>query len=534
MLRLTVSEGMETGKTFVLSETSIGLGSAPDNEVQLGDAFVSRHHGRLSRVGNRWLYQDLGSTNGSTIERAGRRISLDREHPEAELEPGDLLLLGETRLRFEIAEAAETLPEHTVVASRSLEELAASRQRQLANLDDLVAAYRWERQLGLALGPEEMLDAVLEAVLEAFPAATHVILLLVDKQSGRPKRQVARVRGEEGRAEEEIPVSMSVATRVLQEGRSLLFLDVPAEFADSQSVARARISSSLCAPLWTGEESVGLIQVESRGGKASFSEGDLDRLSLLANRAALAIVASELCEAEQRNRLVRDLSAMITHDLKGPLTAIMGFLDLLAQEDLESHLREYVEIALASSRWLSILIAGILDVARMEAGGIELHRELLEVGEEIGQALTPISYQFQEKGVRLETTVPADLPRVPADREVFRRVVVNLVGNAVKFAPQGSKISVSAARDDVGNFIVVSVQDEGPGIAREHQTRIFEKFVQVAKGRSAERISVGLGLAFCKLAVEAHGGSIWVESEPGHGSRFSFSLPLGTAIYRPE
>jgi signal transduction histidine kinase len=115
---------------------------------------------------------------------------------------------------------------------------------------------------------------------------------------------------------------------------------------------------------------------------------------------------------------------------------------------------------------------------------------------------------------------------------MLRRIVVNLVGNSVKFAPEESTIVVSAKVAEEGDQLVVSVQDEGPGIAVEHQARIFEKFVQVGKGRSAEKVSVGLGLAFCKLAVEAQGGRIWVESEPGHGACFSFSLPVGAAAGR--
>lgn len=540
MLRLTVVEGAEAGRVYPSSATSVGLGSALDNEVRLDDHFVSRHHGRILRVADGWVYRDLGSTNGSTIERAGKRIALDASHPESDLQPGDLVLLGRSALEFEVIEGpvggeagpGEGWREHTLVASRELADLAASRERQLSDLSALHEAYQLERRLGLSAEPEEMLDVIMEAMLSAFPGATHAILLLVDRKTGRPRRQVARVRGEEGRAKEEIPVSMSVASRVLSEGRSLLFLDVPREFADSRSAAAAGIDSSLCAPLWTGEETVGLVQVESRRGTARFSERDLDRLSLFANRAALAIVASELHEAEERNRLLRDLSAMVTHDLKGPLTAITGFLDLLAGERLPDEQAEYVEVARASSKWLSVLIAGILDVAKMESSGVRPNFEPVTLAEEIPEALELIGYQIQEKRIGLETALPADLPVVSADREMLRRIVVNLVGNSVKFAPEESTIVVSAKVAEEGDQLVVSVQDEGPGIAVEHQARIFEKFVQVGKGRSAEKVSVGLGLAFCKLAVEAQGGRIWVESEPGHGACFSFSLPVGAAAGR--
>jgi len=529
MVRLTVVQGPEGGQIFTFHDGSVGVGSAADNEVRLADPFISRHHGRFSLVAGRCTYQDLGSTNGSTVERAGQQMILDSAHPQIELESGDLLLLGETIVRFEFAEAEQTVaptPQHTLIASRNLEDLPASAERQLANFEDLLAAYELERRLSLAFRPEEMLDTILEATLKAFPAATHAILLLIDKQTGKPRRQVARVRGEAGPAKEEIPVSMSVANRVLREGKSLLFRDVASEFADSRSVVAAGIRSSLCVPLWTGEETVGLIQVESRIGRAAFTERDLDRLCLFANRAALAILASELCESEHKNQLLRDLSAMITHDLKGPLTTVMGFLDLLAREPLEEHQKEYVQIALADSQCLSVLIAGILDAAKIESGEMKLRREPTEVREKIEEALGLIAYQLREKEILLETAISPDLPRVPTDPELFRRVVLNLVGNAVKFSPQGGRLAVEATLDSRSHSVVVSMQDEGPGIPKEYQSRIFDKFVQVGTGKPAEKISVGLGLAFCKLAVEAHGGEIWVESEPGHGARFSFSLPL--------
>jgi signal transduction histidine kinase len=116
---------------------------------------------------------------------------------------------------------------------------------------------------------------------------------------------------------------------------------------------------------------------------------------------------------------------------------------------------------------------------------------------------------------------------------MLRRVIVNLVGNAVKFAPSGSGLTLSAALAPDAESVIVSVQDQGPGISREYQSRIFDKFVQVAGAKSAEKVSVGLGLAFCRLAVEAQGGEIWVDSEPGKGACFSFSVPRARETESP-
>ncbi len=533
MLQLTAIEGPDKGKVLKSPADSASLGSGSASDVRLSDSFVSRRHGEFARIGGTWTYTDRGSTNGSAIEREGQRIEVDRSGPGVELRPGDLVLVGQSVLRFEAAEEpsaerpAAQQPAHTVIATRTLADLQASRRRQSENLEDLAAGYHLEKGISLAFEPERMLDAILDALLASFPTATHAIILLVDKASLEPKRQIAKVVGQPGRQQGDLPISMSVAARVLREGRSMLFQDVAAEFEDSRSVVAAGLRSSLCAPLWTGEETVGLIQVESRGGKAEFTERDIDRLSLFANRAALAIVGCELSEAERQNEMVRDLSAMITHDLKGPLTSILAFLELLSQEELPETHRRYVDFAFGGAKWLSILVAGILDVAKMEGSEVQLDRQPLDLAEEIHEALSLIDYQFAQKNIRLLIDVPSDLPPVPANQGFFRRIVVNLAGNAVELSPSDTAVTVSAGLSDDGKSAVVSVRDEGPGISEEYQSRIFDKFFQaVSRQQSHEKVSVGLGLAFCKLAVEAHGGRIWVESKPSEGACFSFSLPL--------
>ncbi len=536
MLQLSVIEGPDKGKVLRSPRDAVSLGSGTESEIQLSDSFVSGQHGEFIHAGRTWTYVDRASTNGSAIEREGRRIEVDQSGPGVALRPGDLVLVGESVLRFEVGEgpagqqpAAEQAA-HTVIATRSRADLQDSRQRQSQRLDELAASYELEKSISLAFDPEQMLDAILEALLASFPGATHAIILLVDKATLEPRRQIAKVVGQPGRHDGDLPVSMSVASRVLREGRSMLFQDVASEFEDSGSVVAAGLRSSLCAPLWTGEETVGLIQVESRGGKVEFAERDVERLSLFANRAALAIVGCELSEAERKNQMMQDLSAMITHDLKGPLTGILGFLDLLSQEELAETHKRYVDFAFGSAKWLSMLVAGILDVAKMESSDVQLETEPLDLAEEIREALALIDYQFVQQNVRLVIDVPSGLPRVPANREFFRRIVVNLAGNAVELSPSETTITVSARLSDDGGSALVSVKDEGPGIPDELQSRIFDKFFQAAsRQRSQQKVSVGLGLAFCKLALEAHGGRIWVESKPSEGACFSFSLPLAVA-----
>jgi signal transduction histidine kinase len=527
MFRLSVLRGTDRGQVYLGTGTSVGIGTAPDNEVRLSDPFASRHHGQLRLESGRWIYRDLGSTNGSAVEGSGRHTKLDAAGAETEVQPGDLILIGQSALSFSLSDTdGVTDLDSALIASRSVADLPAATQRLLRSQDDLALAYELEQDIGAAFEPEAMVDAVLDAMLRAFPASTHVVLLLIDQQTSAVRRQVARARGVDGRVEGELTVSMSIAHRVIHEGKSMLFKNAAAEFGGADSVVAAGLQSSLCAPLWTGDDTIGLVQVESRGGAARFTERDLERLSVFANRAATAIIACQLSETERRYHLLQDVAAMITHDLKGPLTGIVGFLELLMRERLDESQRQYVEEALASSKWLTLLVGAILDAAKLDAGELRLRRQLLAVRDEVRQGLSLISYQMREKDIRLQMELGDDLPPVWADRELFRRIIANLAGNSVALSPRGSSLTVSGMVAEESDAVVVSVADQGPGIPSDYQSYIFDKFFQAEKReRSREKLSVGLGLAFCKLAVEAQGGSIWVDSEVGRGARFSFSLP---------
>ncbi len=200
---------------------------------------------------------------------------------------------------------------------------------------------------------------------------------------------------------------------------------------------------------------------------------------------------------------------------------------MLAREPMEEEQKEFISLALGSSKWMTVLVSGILDLAKIEAGELKFEKEPLEIKREIGEALELIGYQLRDKAIRLRTEVAGALPRAPANRELFRRVLINLVGNSVALSPQGSDLTVRAGMSGDGEAVVVSVQDQGPGIPPEYQSRIFNKFFQAdLREHAQEKLSVGLGLSFCKVAVEAHGGQIWVTSEPGQGACFSFTVPL--------
>jgi signal transduction histidine kinase len=226
-----------------------------------------------------------------------------------------------------------------------------------------------------------------------------------------------------------------------------------------------------------------------------------------------------------------DLTHTMVHDLRNPLTGISTALKLLdrkLQDALTPAQHRLLEIADSSAQKMIGLVSAILDVSRLESGRMPINPVpvlLLELVEEVVELESPLATAHD---LSIEVDAPVDLPFAWADRALVARVLQNLVGNAIKFTPVGGRVTIRAQECDQEiqgisfSFLCVSVEDTGTGIPRELQDNLFQKFVVGEQEASGS----GLGLAFCKLAVEAHGGRIWVDSEPGDGATFTFSLPI--------
>lgn len=235
-------------------------------------------------------------------------------------------------------------------------------------------------------------------------------------------------------------------------------------------------------------------------------------------------ILRDISERLELDELRADLIQMIFHDLRSPLGNVISSLEVLKAslpEDDET-VQSVLTIALRSSRRLSRLVESLLDLNQLEAGQAVLHKSKASIGAVITDAVEEVHPVAEAKGHTIRFNLATDLPPLEFDVEMIRRVLINLLENAIKYTPSGGSIDVSARRE--GDEVVVSVRDTGPGIPAHEQSRVFEKFSRIqAEGRPK---GLGLGLAFCRLAVEAHGGRIWVESQEGQGSTFSFTLPL--------
>jgi signal transduction histidine kinase len=262
-------------------------------------------------------------------------------------------------------------------------------------------------------------------------------------------------------------------------------------------------------------------------------------------------------DLQQLQQARDDLSQMLVHDMRTPLTNVISSLYTLQQAEgmprdgTASHggdggnrdhptrspdgdrelTTEMVAAALSGSQRVLAMVNDLLDISRMEAGEIVPDWRPLSVETAIDEARETVRMLAEEKSIALrEEPIPAELMAL-GDRELVRRVLVNILGNAVKFTPPGGEVAVSASQQ--GEWLRIAVADTGPGISAADRERIFEKFYQADRGGQQQTgafvPSTGLGLAFCKLAVSAHGGQIGVESEPGHGSTFWFTLPAAGA-----
>jgi len=220
---------------------------------------------------------------------------------------------------------------------------------------------------------------------------------------------------------------------------------------------------------------------------------------------------------------------MIVHDLRAPLTAVFNYIDLVREHEagfISVESTQNLDLAMKASRFMVQMVNVLLDTSKIESGHMQLRLAEHDVGQVVGEAIDSIRSLADERNV-LFRPVPI---RATFDHDAITRVVQNLVSNAVKLTPPGGDVRIALL--PYVDHVRVEVIDHGPGIAAEHHPKIFQKFAQLDTNVRQSVPSSGLGLYFCKLAVEAHGGSIGVDSDIGRGSTFWFDLPLGSPSKR--
>lgn len=267
----------------------------------------------------------------------------------------------------------------------------------------------------------------------------------------------------------------------------------------------------------------------------------VELLATLAGKAALALDSAVAIKEANRQlrqayrqlreseRLTKDLTNMVVHDLRVPLSALIGSTKTLAEtaeSKLGSDERDLLNLAISGGTTLLEMINDLLDISKLEEHKARLLRRPTVVRKLVDQACGQVEILARRKKLTLTAGIEPGLPAPAIDRERIMRTLVNLLGNAIRHTPPGGRVTVDVRVANGGKAVAIRVSDTGEGIPKEYHRKIFDKFTQVESHKPRKRYSTGLGLTFCKLAVEAHGGKIWLESDPGQGSTFTFTLPV--------
>jgi signal transduction histidine kinase len=392
---------------------------------------------------------------------------------------------------------------------------------------------------------QPMLDAVGENAARLCDASNALIL----RVDGDVLRLVAQYGALAGPPPEEMatgqPINRDWVTgRCVVERRTIHVHDLAAE-GDEYPYGRVhqqRIGhrTTLATPLLREGVALGAILIR-RMEVRPFSGRQITLLETFADQAVIAIGNVRLfTELQARNREIEDKSrqlevasqhkseflANMSHELRTPLNAIIGFSEVLGDRmfgELNEKQDEYLKDIHASGQHLLSLINDILDLSKIEAGRMELELTDFHLPAALDNAMTLVRERAGRRGIALDMSVDERLGQFRGDERKIRQVVLNLLSNAIKFTPEGGRIGVRAV--PVDGSVEVSVSDTGVGIAPEDQELIFEEFRQV--GTAAKKVGgTGLGLALSRKFVELHGGRIWVKSELGAGSTFTFTIPM--------
>lgn len=407
----------------------------------------------------------------------------------------------------------------------------ARRERHIAGLDAIA------KTISRLTDLRDMLEAILDTIGKTL-AIKHMAILVQDnrrKESSNAAPDSAsalQIRRE--LTEEEVAAIAAIGFK----GPSPLLLD-PLQSSASMLpppiqkslISSRKIRSLMIVPLESRDEPIGMLCALTRGDR-SFTPDEILFLSLSGQLTSIGIqkvfleeIAARAEKLDELDRLRTGFMASISHELRTPLTSIKGIASTLVQSDVQwdaETQRDFLHTLDQESDKLTRIVSDLLQMSQLEAGIMRLEKTHTTLPAIISQLRDQLKHLVN--GHRFEMDVPPDLPEMYVDEVRLGEVIINLVSNAAAYSDKGKRIMLRAQRN--GDEIMVSVTDEGIGIPKEHLGKIFSRFYRLESGAVRRRGGTGLGLAISKGIVEQHGGKIWVESEVGHGSTFSFTIPL--------
>jgi signal transduction histidine kinase len=424
----------------------------------------------------------------------------------------------------------------TIDAERGRAEARASEAERLRDelghrVDVLETANRCARALGSSLDVDEAFGAFIRELHGIVPFERTAIVLVED--------ETATTMATAGRGADEVfppgstgPVEGSVLAHVI-DGRLVVRRDLTErEFPEDEQLLALGLRSELVAPLLLGARTIGMLSL-SRDEVDAFSEDEIELVALLGRLVATAVQNIRAYEAERRrvqelarlSQLRADFVSLVSHELRSPMAAVIGAARTLQDRwrMLTADQREsFLALIGDETTRLADLVGDVLDTSRIEAGTFSYRFDEVDLGRLVDEAVETATLAHQD--VRVIASVRGKLPATRGDRARLRQVLGNLIENAVKYSPEGGEVRVSAVA--ANGAVRITVRDEGPGIPRDQQVRIFEKFGRVDLP-GASKPGTGLGLFIARSIAEAHGGSLEVSSEVEAGSTFTLTLPGG-------
>jgi len=321
--------------------------------------------------------------------------------------------------------------------------------------------------------------------------------------------------------------------QVFAEKKSRIIENLQEGFSLSRLGLKQSILSMLLVPLKIEQEVIGILRFGS--SELGYFNDDHVRLAeLVADRSAMIVynarlyekVAAANLELERLNKIKTEFVSMISHELRTPITAIKGFVNIVLTEGagpINDQQKKFLTIAENSIDRLSLIISDLLDISKIEEGQMKIKLEPISVDKIMQDCRETHRTGMEAKRISLELHFDNKIPMVIADELRVKQVIDNLMSNAIKFTPKNGKIKINA--EDMGDFVLFSIIDSGIGINKDEHDNIFNMFYQTDSSITRKVGGSGLGLSISKSIIEIHGGKIWVESESGQGSIFRFLLP---------
>jgi signal transduction histidine kinase len=346
--------------------------------------------------------------------------------------------------------------------------------------------------------------------------------LTIQAAIGLPEDVVATTR---------IKLGQGIAGRVAEQREALVLDSASPPGGELRKLMKQdQISSAVCVPLMVRQELIGVLNLSKLGSNHSpFTAGSLELASVLAGQAAIAIKNARLFEETQQayedlkrlDDLKSEFINVASHELRTPLAILLGYAHLLDEQAADAN-KKYTEAIIQSATRLKNLVTDMVNLRYLEAGEMELELQPVQIAGAVQAVVQDLGFQMDEKEQTLTLSIPEDMPAVWLDQGKLHLILSNLLSNAIKFTPRGGSIDIGASvtEDQLGMF----VKDTGVGIATDEFRRLFDRFYQVGDSLRREHPGVGLGLSIVKELVELHEGQVWVESEVGKGSTFSFTI----------